>query len=217
VAEPVQFSCEVPVMLDSSVRAQMRAAAFAGVFALVAGSARAADQVYFSANTNVTNISVSIRFPSQFSIASIGQNVVEFGSGNFAPTELAPNSSTNYDDDSEMFTSDPAIVGAFKTKFDQMWNDTTTEPESIIGPPPYLKDWNDACASEPTGNCSDYHTLYPNPAPMNIDRSRLELDNPIPTDLIFGQGPDFNNRLVQEINNENNQVVLMVYRLEVDN
>src|SRR4051812_15383098 len=66
----------------------------------------------------------------------VGQNVVEFGSGNFAPTELAPFSATNYDDDSEMFTSDPEIVNAFKTRFDRMWNDTTAEPESIIGGPP---------------------------------------------------------------------------------
>src|SRR5579862_10050629 len=40
----------------------------------------------------------------------VGQGIVEFGSGNFAPTELAPFSSTNYDDDSEMFTTDPALV-----------------------------------------------------------------------------------------------------------
>src|SRR5581483_884522 len=57
-----------------------------------------------------------------------GQNKVLFGSGNFAPTELAPFSSNNYDDESEMVTDDPVLVGAFKTKFDQMWNDTTPEP-----------------------------------------------------------------------------------------
>ncbi|HUK35217.1 MAG TPA: carbohydrate-binding protein, partial [Vicinamibacterales bacterium] len=102
------------------------------------------------------------------------------------------------------------------TKFDQIWNDTTTEPESIIGGPPYLKDWNDACKNEPTGNCADYATLYPNPKPMVVDTSRLEPDNPIPPDLIFGQGPDFNNRLTQEINNETREVDLLVYRLEVD-
>ena len=62
----------------------------------------------------------------------VGQNLVEFGSGNFAPTELAPVSSTNYDDESELFTDDPQIVNAFKTKFDQIWNDTTVEPRSII-------------------------------------------------------------------------------------
>ena len=40
---------------------------------------------------------------------------------------------------------------------------------------------------------------------------------PTPPDLIWGQGPDFNNRLVQEINNENTRIDLVVYRLEVDN
>jgi hypothetical protein len=145
----------------------------------------------------------------------VGQNLVEFGSGNFAPTELAPNSAHNYDDDSEMFTSDPALVNAFMMKFDQIWNDTLVEPESIISGPPYFRNWNDACASEP--NCADYATLYPNPAPMIVNTARLENDAPIPADLIFGQGPDFNNRLTQEINVEQTRVDLIVYRLEVDN
>jgi hypothetical protein len=147
----------------------------------------------------------------------VGQNVVEFGSGNFAPTELAPVSPTNYDDESELFTDDPALVGAFKTKFDTIWNDTTKEPQSIISGPPYLKDWNDACASEPTGNCADYRTQYPNPAQMIINTARLEPNNPMPADLIWGQGPDFNNRVTQEINNENAHVDIVIYRLEVDN
>ncbi|HEY2150357.1 MAG TPA: phospholipase D family protein [Vicinamibacterales bacterium] len=147
----------------------------------------------------------------------VGQNMVEFGSGNFAPVELAPVSSTNYDDETELFTTDPALVNAFKTKFDVMWNDTTPEPESLVANPPYLKDWNDACAHEPTGGCSDYLTQYPNPVPMVINTARLEGNNPMPVDLIWGQGPDFNNRLTQEINNEQNRIDLVVYRLEVDN
>jgi hypothetical protein len=147
----------------------------------------------------------------------VGQNMVEFGSGNFAPTELAPVSSTNYDDETELFTDDPVLVNAFKTKFDVMWNDTTREPESLVANPPYFKDWNDACANEPTGKCADYHTLYPNPAPMIVNTARLEGDNPTPPDLIWGQGPDFNNRLTQEIYNENSRIDLIIYRLEVDN
>jgi len=143
----------------------------------------------------------------------VGQNTVEFGSGNFAPTELAPASPTNYDDESELFTSDPDIVNAFKTKFDRMWNDTTVEPQSIIGGPPYLKDWDDACANEPTGNCADYHAV----ANMVIDRSRKEPDYPIPADLIFGQGPEMNNRMIQEINAETVKIDLVAYRLEVGN
>jgi len=145
----------------------------------------------------------------------VGQQLVEFGSGNFAPTELAPNSATDYDDDSEMFTRDPQIVAAFKMKFDRMWNDTIVEPESIISGPPYLKDWYDACATEPKG--CDFSTQYPNPAPMTINTARLEPDVTIPADLIFGQGPDFNNRLTQEIISENTKIDLIVYRLEVDN
>src|SRR2546430_373343 len=58
----------------------------------------------------------------------VGQNAVSFGSANFAPTELAPFSSTNYDDETTMITDDPTLVGAFKTKFDRMCNDTTNEP-----------------------------------------------------------------------------------------
>jgi PLD-like domain len=147
----------------------------------------------------------------------VGQNTVEFGSGNFAPTELAPNSPTNYDDESELFTSDPDIVNAFRTKFDQIWNDTMVEPQSIVSGPPYLKDWNDACAHEPTGNCADYATLYPNPAPMIVNTARLEPDYPMPADIIWGQGSQMNNRLIQEINAETVKVDFVAYRLEVPN
>lgn len=145
----------------------------------------------------------------------VGQNLVEFGSANYTPFQLAPSSSTNYDDETAMFTSDPTLVGAFKTKFDQIWNDTTTEPESIYGGPPYFKNWNDACALETA--CSDYKTLYPNPAPMTINTARLEPDRTMPADLIWGQGPDFNNRLIQEINNEGTRVDFVIYRLTVPN
>src|SRR5947207_3942819 len=109
-------------------------------------------EYYFLANEGVP---IRLRFNPTFfpeidhwkAAIFVGQNVVEFGSGNFAPTELAPVNATNFDDDSELFTSDPVLVAAFKTKFDQKWNDTTVEPHSIISGPPYFKDWNDACAS----------------------------------------------------------------------
>jgi len=55
-----------------------------------------------------------------------GQNIVEFGSSNFAPTEFVPTTPyTNYDDESVYTTDDPAIVGSFKTKYDDSWTDTT--------------------------------------------------------------------------------------------
>ena len=98
------------------------------------------DEFYWLANQGVP---IRLRFnPTWFPEINhwkmalfVGQNIVEFGSGNFAPTELAPVSSTNYDDETELFTDDPALVNAFKTKFDVMWNDTTLEPESIVGRP----------------------------------------------------------------------------------
>jgi regulation of enolase protein 1 (concanavalin A-like superfamily)/phosphatidylserine/phosphatidylglycerophosphate/cardiolipin synthase-like enzyme len=144
-----------------------------------------------------------------------GQGIVEFGSANWATYELTPASSTNYSDETVMFTSDPVLVGALESRFDQIWNDTTKEPESIISGPPYLKNWYDACALE--ANCSDFSTLNPTPAPMVINTARLEPDNPVPADMIWGQGPDFNNRLVTEINNETTRVKFVIYRLTVGN
>jgi phospholipase D-like protein len=147
----------------------------------------------------------------------VGQNLVTFGSANYTPFELAPSSPTNYKDETVLFSDDAALVNAFKTRFDQLWNDTTPEPNSVIPQPPYFKNFHDACLAEPTGNCSDFAARYPNPAPMIINTSRLEPDYPTPPGLIWGQGPQFNNRLVQEINAEPALVQFVIYRLTVDN
>jgi PLD-like domain len=144
----------------------------------------------------------------------VGQNVVEFGSANWDTFSIIPFSATNYNDETAFFTDDPVLVGAFKTRFDRIWNDTTPEPESIYGGPPYLKDWADACRNEPLG--CDFFSVYPNPRPMVINTARLESDNATPPDLIWGQGPDFNSRLVAEINNENTFIQFANYRLTVD-
>jgi phosphatidylserine/phosphatidylglycerophosphate/cardiolipin synthase-like enzyme len=143
-----------------------------------------------------------------------GQNLVAFGSANYTPFELAPASATNYDDETVLFSDDRSLVNAFRAKFDRFWNDTTPEPESLVATPPYFKNWDDACALESA--CSDYRSLYPNPVPMVINTERLEADFATPPDLIWGQGPDFNNRLVQEINNESARVDFVIYRLTVD-
>ena len=145
----------------------------------------------------------------------VGQKIVTFGSANYTPFELAPTSSTNYKDESVLFTDDPELVAAFKMKFDMFWNDTTAEPESLVKSPPYFMDWADACARESA--CSDWDDLYPNPAPMNINRARLEPDAPLPPDMVWGQGPPFNNRLIQEINKESSRIDFVIYRLTVSN
>jgi hypothetical protein len=144
-----------------------------------------------------------------------GQNIVEFGSANWDTFSIIPFSATNFNDETVLFTDDLTLVNAFKTKFDVLWNDTTFEPESIYGGPPYLMNWNDACRNEPTG--CDFFQQYPNYAESdNIDTRRLESDNAMPPDIIWGQGPDFNSRLVTEINNENTFVQFANYRLTVD-
>jgi hypothetical protein len=143
-----------------------------------------------------------------------GQNVVSFGSANYTPFELAPASATDYKDETVLFTDDAAIVNAFKTRFDRMWNDTLPEIGSMVAAPPYFLNWNDACARESA--CADYRTLYPAPAHMAINTARLEPDYPMPADMIWSQGALFNNRLIAEINRETRAVDLAVYRLTVD-
>src|SRR5688572_27915397 len=83
-----------------------------------------------------------------------GQNLATFGSANYTPFELAPSSATNYKDETVLFTTDASIVNAFRTKFDQFWNDTTAEPGGHVPAPPYFKNFDDACALEPA--CADY-------------------------------------------------------------
>lgn len=127
----------------------------------------------------------------------VGQNIVEFGSANWTPFELRPESTTNFKDETVLFTGDPALVNAFKTKFDQFWADTT-----------YFVDWNEAYRLE---------TGQEFPIQLTIDRTRLEPDYPMPADMYWGQGPEFNNPIVTEINAERNMVYLVAYRLTVDN
>jgi phosphatidylserine/phosphatidylglycerophosphate/cardiolipin synthase-like enzyme len=143
----------------------------------------------------------------------VGQRMVEFGSPNYTVFELAPYSSTNYNDENALFTLDPTLFNAMESKFDTYWNDTTAEPESIAGSGPYFKNWNDACVLESA--CADYGARYPAPVPMVINTSRLWGNYAPPPDLIFGQGPDFNNRLTAEISSENTAIDMVIYRLTV--
>jgi hypothetical protein len=145
----------------------------------------------------------------------VGQNTVSFGSANYTPFELRPVvPGVDYKDESVMFSDDPSIVNAFKTKFDRMWNDTTPEPGSRIVNPPFMKNWTEACAIERM--CADYAVQYPNAAPMYINTARLEPDYSLPPEMVWEQGAAFNNRLIQEINRESARIDLIAYRLTVD-
>jgi len=55
-----------------------------------------------------------------------GQNTVEFGSANFSPSEVVPEIPyTNYISQTVYYTNDPAIVNSLKTKFDDLWVNTS--------------------------------------------------------------------------------------------
>jgi hypothetical protein len=127
----------------------------------------------------------------------VGQGLVEFGSANWTAFELRPASSTNYKDETAMFTDDPGVVAAMKSRFDQFWADTT-----------YFRDWPSAYKAE-TGQ--DWTT------PMTIDRTRLEPDVTGPSTMIWEQGSVLNNRMASEIAAESIGVDMVVYRLSVPN
>jgi hypothetical protein len=128
----------------------------------------------------------------------VGQNVVEFGSANWTTFELAPWSSTNFKDETVLFTDDSSIVNAFKTKFDQMWVDTTD-----------FMDWAEAYRRE-TG------TTWSGPT-MSYNRNRIEPDHPVPSGLIFSQGSELTNAMTSEISAETAGIDFVVYRLSVSN
>ena len=126
----------------------------------------------------------------------VGQNSVEFGSANYTIFELAPWSSTNFKDETAMFTDDPAIFRAFLTMFDRMWADTTN-----------FLDWPVAYRQETGVTWS---------APMTIPRGRLEPDYPtnVPG-MVWSQGPELLAAMIAEIERETQGVDLVSYRLTV--
>jgi hypothetical protein len=127
----------------------------------------------------------------------VGQGVVEFGSANWTAFELRPASATNYKDETALFTDDPELVAAFKSRFDQFWADTD-----------YFRDWAWVYKQE-TGE--DWTT------PMTIDLTRLEPDVAGPSTMVWEQGTALNNRMTSEINVETAGVDMVIYRLSVPN
>ena len=55
-----------------------------------------------------------------------GQGQVQFAGANYAPFEMAPDTPwVNFTDELVAFSKDPAIVGSFQRKFDDLWVSTT--------------------------------------------------------------------------------------------
>lgn len=133
----------------------------------------------------------------------VGQGLLEFGSANWTTFELAPVSSTNYNDDTALVTTDSTLFNAFQTVFDQYWADTSN-----------FVNWASAYQSE-TGR--SWASAYPSAAPMNISTARLVPNNPMPGSMVWGQGDEFNIPLTNAINAEGSEIDFVIYRLSVDN
>jgi regulation of enolase protein 1 (concanavalin A-like superfamily) len=67
-----------------------------------------------------------------------GQNTVEFSGANYSPTAFVPQTPyADYEDEAIYFSDDPSIVNSFKTKYDDLWTDTTNYADyaNITSPP----------------------------------------------------------------------------------
>ena len=67
-----------------------------------------------------------------------GQNTVEFSKANYGPYALAPTrANVSYDDEAVFFTNDLDLTNSFRTRFDDLWTDTTLYRDfaNLSGPP----------------------------------------------------------------------------------
>lgn len=67
-----------------------------------------------------------------------GQNTVEFSGANYSPTAFVPEQPyVNFEDEAIFFTDDPKVVNSFRTKYDDLWVDTTIYKDyaNILNPP----------------------------------------------------------------------------------
>jgi hypothetical protein len=124
----------------------------------------------------------------------VGQNTVEFGSANWTPFELKPSSTTNFKDETALFTNDPPIVNAFRTMFDRMWADQVQ-----------FMDWPAAYERE---------TGTPWTTPMTISTARLEPEHPTELpDMVWSQGAALLDRMIAEAARETRRIDVVSYRL----
>lgn len=66
-----------------------------------------------------------------------GQNVVEFDGANYSPTAFIYQSPySDYEDESIFFSDDPSVVNSFRSKYDDLWQDTTNYANyaNVTGP-----------------------------------------------------------------------------------
>jgi len=71
-----------------------------------------------------------------------GQNVVQFSGANYSPFEFTPVTPySNYEDEAIYITDDPDVVNSFKTKWDDLWTDTSSYADYANVPLPRTRQY----------------------------------------------------------------------------
>ncbi|PYP89132.1 MAG: hypothetical protein DMF61_03970 [Blastocatellia bacterium AA13] len=117
-----------------------------------------------------------------------GQNKLEFTGANYSPDFFVPAQPfTNYIDEAIYFTDDPAVVNSFKTKYDDLWTDTTSYG-------------NYANITTPLAR---RYPTFPIDPEMNFPPS-------------VDDSQDFYNRTALEMNQEPRKIDIIMYRITND-
>jgi phosphatidylserine/phosphatidylglycerophosphate/cardiolipin synthase-like enzyme len=117
-----------------------------------------------------------------------GQNKVQFTGANYGPNFFVPDQPyVNYIDEAIYFTDDPAVVHSFMTKFDDLWTDTV----------------NYGNYANITGPLTRSYATYPIDPAMNFPPS-------------VDDSQDFYNRTAAEMNQENQKIDIIMYRITND-
>lgn len=113
-----------------------------------------------------------------------GQNKVVFSSSNFGDGDLRPfEPNVNYVDGVWYFSDDPAVVNSFKTRYDDLWTNTTTY-----------------------GN-------YANPGPLTRRYPRYPIDPAMNFAPSQSPADDYGARTIALIDRETQQIDVTMYRL----
>jgi phosphatidylserine/phosphatidylglycerophosphate/cardiolipin synthase-like enzyme len=194
--ETVRIDVSIWFIQDTSLSNKLIARFQAGVPVRLICDPRANQD--YSGNQAILNQLSAAGIPMRYKVADCiqhmkfmlfaGQNRLEFSGANYGPFFFVPNVPyQDYIDEAIYFTDDSSIINSFKTKMDDMWTDTSA---------------------------------YGNYANITGPLTRAYATFPINPDLNFppsaDSSQDFYNRTAQEMNQEQQKIDIIMYRITND-
>lgn len=101
----------------------------------------------YSGNQQVLNMLSAAGIPMRYNVSEgilhwkmmlfVGQNKMEFSGANYSPAFFVPTKPyEDYIDEAIFFTNDPSLINSFKTRYDDLWTNTTRYANyaNITGP-----------------------------------------------------------------------------------